>query len=106
MFGAPEFIVTVSEGRIDHIEVVRGAPCAATWEAAFRVIGLPAEEAMIRIGLEVQYFCVADPSAWDPISGKSPVHLAGEFHKAALIRALKKRPQVRKKQAQGYTAQE
>jgi hypothetical protein len=53
-------------------------------------VGLPVEEAAIRIGLEVQYFCVADPSAWDPISGKSPVHLAGEFHKAALRRALGK----------------
>jgi len=54
-----------------------------------RVKDLPADEALVRIGLDVQYFCVADPSAWDPISGKSPVHLAGEFHKAALKKALK-----------------
>lgn len=85
----PEFVVKVSNGRIDRIQVVRGAPCIATWEAAQRVKDLPVEEATVRIGLEVQYFCVADPSAWDPISGKSSVHLAGEFHKAALIRALK-----------------
>jgi hypothetical protein len=52
------------------------------------VIDLPAEEAAVRIGLEVQYFCVADPSAWDPISGKSSVHLAGEFHKAGLKKAM------------------
>jgi len=51
-------------------------------------MGLPVEEAAVRIGLEVQYFCVADPSAWDPISGRSPVHLAGEFHKAALKSVL------------------
>ena len=67
---------------------MRGAPCGATWDAAPRIEGLPVGEATVRIGLEVQYFCVADPSAWDPISGKSPVHLAGEFHKAALKRAL------------------
>ena len=85
----PEFVVNISNGRIDQIQVVRGAPCIATWEAAGRVKGLLVEEATVRIGLEVQYFCVADPSSWDPISGKSPVHLAGEFHKAALIRALK-----------------
>ena len=85
----PEFVVKVSNGRVDHIQVVRGAPCIATWEAAQRVNGLPVEEATVRIGLEVQYFCVADPSNWDPISGKSPVHLAGEFHKSALNRALK-----------------
>jgi hypothetical protein len=89
MFGAPEFAVKVDAGRIAAIEVVRGAPCGATWDAALRVMGLPVAEAAVRIGLEVQYFCVADPSAWDPISGRSPVHLAGEFHKAALKKALK-----------------
>jgi len=80
--------VRVAGGRIARIDVQRGASCGATWEAAQRVIDLPAEEAAVRIGLEVQYFCVADPSAWDPISGKSPVHLAGEFHKAGLKKAL------------------
>ena len=76
-------------GKLDRVKVLRGAPCGATWDAAERVVGLPAEKAAIRIGLEVQYFCVADPSAWDPISGKSSVHLAGEFHKAAIKKALK-----------------
>ena len=85
----PEFSVSVVGDRLDRIKVLRGAPCGATWDAAKRVAGLPAEEAAVRIGLEVQYFCVADPSAWDPISGKSSVHLAGEFHKAALKKALK-----------------
>ena len=47
------------------------------------------DAALIRIGLEVQFFCIADPAGWDPIGGKSPVHMAGELHKAALIRALK-----------------
>jgi len=91
MFGTPEFAVKVVQGNIRQIKVLRGAPCAATWEAALRVKDLPAEEALVRIGLDVQYFCVADPSAWDPISGKSPVHLAGEFHKAALKKALKQK---------------
>lgn len=91
MFGMPEFAVKVEKGRIREIKVLRGAPCGATWEAAIRVENLPLEEALVRIGLDVQYFCVADPSGWDPISGKSPVHLAGEFHTAALKKALKKR---------------
>jgi hypothetical protein len=88
MFGFPAFSVDVVDNRISRIEVVRGAPCGATWDAALRVAGLPVDEAAVRIGLVVQYFCVADPSAWDPISGKSPVHLAGEFHKAALKKAM------------------
>jgi hypothetical protein len=49
----------------------------------------PAEEAIVRIGLETQFFCSADPAGWDPIWGKSPVHFAGDVHSAALKRAVK-----------------
>jgi hypothetical protein len=67
---------------------LRGAPCGATWEAATRIAHLPPEEAIVRIGLEVQYFCAADPAGWDPIHGKSPVHFAGNVHAAALKKAV------------------
>lgn len=53
------------------------------------MIGLPPEEAVVRIGLETQFFCIADPAGWDPIYGKSPVHFAGEVHSAALKRAIR-----------------
>jgi hypothetical protein len=53
------------------------------------MVGLTPEEAAERMGLEVQFFCRADPSGWDPIHGKSPVHFAGEVHSAALQKALK-----------------
>jgi hypothetical protein len=53
------------------------------------VENLPVEDAITCIGLETQYFCSADPAGWDPISGKSPVHLAGDIHCKALIRVLK-----------------
>ena len=78
----------VGNGRIADVKVLRGAPCGATWDAANRVVGLPLEEAVVRIGLETQFFCSADPAGWDPIHGKSPVHFAGEVHMAALKRAL------------------
>jgi len=55
-----------------------------------KIIGWLVEEAATRIGLETQYFCSADPAGWDPLYGKSPVHFAGEVHKAALLRALEK----------------
>lgn len=42
------------------------------------------------MGLKSQMHCVADPSGWDPISGKSPVHIAGELHSAALKKVLYK----------------
>ncbi len=78
----------INEGRISRIDVVRGSSCGATWDAAARMVGMPADEAIIRMGLEVQFFCTADPSGRDPIYGKSPVHLAGKLHSSALSKAV------------------
>lgn len=89
-FGAPEFDVTLADGKIATITVRRGAPCGATWEAAERVKGYSLADAPVRIGLDTQFFCTADPSNWDPIWGKSPVHLAADLHRAALVAALKR----------------
>jgi len=89
-FGAPEYAVEISAGKIARVEVIRGAPCGASWEAAARIVGWPVEEAAVRLGLETQYFCSADPAGWDPLYGKSPVHFAGEVHKTALLRAIEK----------------
>ncbi len=89
MFGAPEFKADTADGKISRIIVVRGAPCGATWDAAEKVVGLPVEEAIVRIGLETQFYCSADPAGWDPIYGKSPVHFAGHVHSTALKKAVK-----------------
>ena len=89
-FGAPEFEARIKDGKIAEVRVLRGAPCGASWEAARRVKGLPVEEAVVRIGLDVQFYCTADPAGWDPIYGKSPVHFAGDVHSAALKRAVRK----------------
>ncbi|MCF8079018.1 MAG: DUF166 domain-containing protein [Desulfobacterales bacterium] len=89
-FGAPEFDARVQDGKVVEIRVLRGAPCGASWEAARRVQGLSVEEAVVRIGLDVQFYCTADPAGWDPIYGKSPVHFAGDVHSAALKRALRR----------------
>jgi hypothetical protein len=84
----PEFSVKTANGKIADIKILRGAPCGATWKALERVLNLSLQDAVEHIGLETQFFCKADPSGWDPIYGKSPVHLAGELHKAALSRAI------------------
>jgi hypothetical protein len=86
-FGAPELAVEVRNGIISAVRVVRSAPCGATYDAAERILGWPFQDATVRIGLETQFFCYADPSGWDPMYGKSPVHFAGDVHKAALRRA-------------------
>ena len=78
----------VKNDKINSIEVKRGAPCGATWDVLSRVIGLPFDEAISTLAREVQYLCYADPSAFDPISGKSPLHYAGDVHAAALNKAF------------------
>ncbi len=80
----------VADDRVAEINVVQGAPCGATWEAALRILNLPVREALVRIGLDVQYYCTADPAGWDPVYGKSPVHVAGKAHQKALKTALGK----------------
>lgn len=84
----PEYSVEVANGRVAAIEVKRGAPCGATWDVLARVIGLKVEEAVSTLAREVQYICYADPSAFDPISGKSPLHYAGDVHAAAFKKGL------------------
>lgn len=87
-FGMPEFAVIVRDGHIDSLVVRRGASCGATWEVVPRIVGLSVDKALSAIGREVQYLCLADPSRFDPISGKSALHYAGKVHNAALKKAL------------------
>lgn len=87
-FGLPEYKVTLQEDRIANIEVIRGAPCGATWDALQEYVGCKKDEVLTRLPRQVQYFCSADPSGFDPVSGKSPVHYAGYVHIAALKKAI------------------
>ena len=88
-FGFPEFEVVTQHNRIKDITVKRGASCGATWEAAQTLIGKEVEEALTTLAREVQYLCTADPAAFDPVSGKSSLHYAGEVHHQALQKALR-----------------
>ncbi len=90
-FGLPEYEVEVEEGRISGLKVRRGATCGATWQVIPRIMGLEIDDALTAIGRESQYLCMADPSAFDPVSGKSMLHYAGELHHAALKRALEQK---------------
>ena len=67
----------------------RGAPCGATWRALEKLIGMEISEVATRYGLDVQFNCSADPAGWDPLWGKSPIHLAADVHFKALQRALR-----------------
>ncbi len=87
-FGLPEYEVSLKGDTIADIKVIRGAPCGATWDALQEYIGCKVDEVLTRLPRQVQYFCSADPSAFDPISGKSSVHYAGHVHIAALKKAI------------------
>ncbi len=91
VFGAPKIDIQVKDERIRDIRVFRGAPCGATWLAAEKVRDMPVEKALTRFGLEVQFFCSANPAGWDPMYGKSPVHVAADIHSAALKTCLKRK---------------
>lgn len=80
--------MVIEEDIIREVEVVRGAPCGATWEAAARLVGHPASDAARKIGLDTQFYCSANPAGWDPIHGKSPVHFAGKIHGKELAKAI------------------
>ncbi len=88
LFGAPRLKAQMGAGRIESLQVIRGAPCGATWDAASAILGTKSEDAAVRMGLEAQFFCGADTAGWDPMYGKSPIHFAGEMHSKALHRAL------------------
>jgi len=87
-FGLPEYKVDLEKDIITEIEVIRGAPCGATWDALQEYIGCTVDDVLTRLPRQVQYFCSADPSGFDPVTGKSPVHFAGYVHIAALKKAI------------------
>jgi hypothetical protein len=80
--------VDIEHGVIADVRVTRGASCAASWEAAKRIIGTPVDDAARKMGIEAQFFCSANPAGWDPIYGKSPVHFAGKVHAKAIADAI------------------
>ncbi|MEN8139769.1 MAG: DUF166 family (seleno)protein DfsP [Thermodesulfobacteriota bacterium] len=89
-FGAPEFRISCDEeGKIGQIVVTHGASCGATWQVIDKLKGLTPEAALECAAREVQFLCQADPSSFDPVSGKSPVHFAGHLHHQALVKALR-----------------
>jgi len=90
-FGFPELEVTTDTTTITSITVHRGASCGATWEAAEAVTGMAINQALADYPRLVQYLCQADPSRFDPVSGKSSVHYAGHVHHAALLKAIQKK---------------
>ncbi len=86
-FGDPEFEVEIKNGKIYHVDVIKGAPCGSTWVMAEKIGGTPVGEAAAKAGLLIQqYPCRA-------IRGNlGGIHESAEMHKKemedAIYRAL------------------
>ncbi len=83
-FGVPQFEVSVSDGKISDVKVMKGAPCGSTWKMATKIIGIPVEDAPAKAGLLIQqYPCRA-------VRGQEGgIHKSAEIHKKAMEDALR-----------------
>lgn len=83
-FGKPELEISVKDGMITNVKVVRSAPCGSTWHAASGIIGINLKDAPARAGLLVQqYPCRA-------VRGiKGGIHKAAQLHKEAVESAIR-----------------
>ena len=88
-FGIPEYKITLGNNKITAIEVLRGASCGATWLVLPKILNCSPDEALEKIAREVQFLCQADPSSFDPVTGHSPLHFAGNIHTKALEMAIR-----------------
>jgi len=89
IFGSPELEVTVEDGVVKTVGVVRGSPCGSTWYLAEKLPGTKVDEAAERGALLVQtYPCLASRRI-DRFFSDAPIHVAGRVASKAVNSALK-----------------
>ncbi len=83
-FGRPRFTVTVRDGKLVRLDVVRGSPCGSTATAAAELVGQYLSPEMLRhFGLRICHHCRA------PRLGRTcDKETAGLIHVRELLRAL------------------
>lgn len=78
-FGIPRLKIITRHGKIEHVQVLRGAPCGSTWHMAQALSGVNIEDAPAKAGLLVQqYPCRAQRGI------RSGIHKAAQLHKRAI----------------------
>ncbi|MFX0135255.1 MAG: DUF166 domain-containing protein, partial [Candidatus Hodarchaeota archaeon] len=85
--GHPEFKIETKEGKISKVDVIRGAPCGATWYVANGIIGETVKEAPQKAALLTQYYCRAS-RGYDIIRGEGKIHKAGKITMKAFEKAI------------------
>jgi hypothetical protein len=88
-FGRPEFRVTLDEGVISEVEVVRDSACGCAQTVADNLAGVAADEALEKAGLlHHHYPCLAsmdrDPDYFDTL-----MHVSGNLLKDSLKEIIK-----------------
>jgi hypothetical protein len=81
----PLLDIITHEGKVDQVQVIRGAPCGSTWHMAEALKGTPIEEAPAKAGLLIQqYPCRA-------VRGnQGGIHESAQLHKDAVAKAIEK----------------
>lgn len=85
--GHPEFKVEIKEGKISKVDVIRGAPCGATWFVAKEILGEYVKESPRKAALLTQYYCRAS-RGYDIIGGEGKIHKAGKITMKAFEKAI------------------
>lgn len=81
--GFPVLKVSIAHGRVEHVEVVRGAPCGSTWFMAEGLRGVEVGRAPTEASLLVSYYpCRARRG------GRGGIHSSCELHLEAMKRAI------------------
>jgi len=86
-FGIPEFKVEIKDNLIENVEVVRSAPCGATFFVANKLKGVHVSEAPMKAGYFTQLYCLGSRGTGGAI------HKAANIHKLAIERAIKRESQ-------------
>lgn len=81
-FGIPEFKISVKNGLIREVTVVKSSPCGASYYLAEKLVGMPVEEAVTKSGLLTQFVCRGSGGP------EGSIHKAAEIHSAAIKKAV------------------
>ncbi|MEA3255536.1 MAG: DUF166 family protein [Candidatus Altiarchaeota archaeon] len=81
-FGIPVFKISVENGRINEIEVIKSSPCGASYYLAEKLVGMSVEEAVSKSGLLTQFTCKGNGGP------EGSIHKAAEIHRAAIEKAV------------------
>lgn len=87
-FGIPKLKISLKNGIVNKIDVLRGSPCGATHFVAEKLKGTDRLQAEIKASLFVQtYPCLAS-RVKDPECGESLIHVAAYIIKRAINKSL------------------